>query len=113
MSAVSRGDQDLRAPGTYVSKGTWPDAQLTGPPVVRYAQDFSRSLRDALGTMSLRQLARDASLSHSTLVAILSGQRWPDGLTIAKLEEALGSALWTGPHPKGWEAGPGEVQARS
>lgn len=61
-----------------------------------YAQLFARRLLRAVGDRSLREVARAAGLSHSTLLAVMKGDRWPDMVTIAKLEQALDTDLWPG-----------------
>lgn len=61
---------------------------------------FARRLREAIDDQagaSVRKVARDAGLSHATLLAILAGSTWADLYTVAKLEVALGRALWHGP----------------
>jgi transcriptional regulator with XRE-family HTH domain len=64
---------------------------------VRYAQGFALRLESSIGDRPVRDVARASELSHSTLLAILRGERWPDMVTIAKLEEALHTNLWPGP----------------
>lgn len=86
----------LRAPATYVVSGVWPNAELSGPVFLEYAQAFARILVDQIGERSIRDVGRDAELSHSTLLAVLSGTRWPDMVTVAKLELALSADLWPG-----------------
>ncbi len=61
-----------------------------------YAQLFARRLEQAVGDRPLREVARAAGLSHSTLLAVMRGHRWPDMVTIAKLEQALDVDLWPG-----------------
>ncbi len=59
-----------------------------------YAQRFAASLAGAVRGQSLRQVAREADISHSTLLAVMAGARWPDMITVAKLEESLDLDLW-------------------
>ncbi len=56
-----------------------------------------REAVDAKADGSVRKVARVAGLSHATLLAILGGATWADLYTVAKLEVALGEALWRGP----------------
>src|SRR5436190_14007978 len=91
------GVRGLRRPASYMASGGWPHGRVEGPRIVRYAQGFALRLEEAIGDRPLRDVARSAELSHSTLLAILRGDRWPDMVTIAKLEEALRSDLWPGP----------------
>jgi hypothetical protein len=48
-----------------------------------------------MGEASIRSIARDANIDHNVLRTVLSGDSWPDLITIAKLELTLGS-LWPG-----------------
>ncbi len=59
-----------------------------------YAQRFAANLVGAVRGRSLRQVAREADISHSTLLAVMAGARWPDMITVAKLEESLDLDLW-------------------
>ena len=52
------------------------------------------NLHEAMGERSLRELGRAAGIHHTTIRAILMGERWADLVTIAKLEQALGVRLW-------------------
>lgn len=89
----------------YVVGDAWPNAKLKGPRLVLYAQVFARRLQAAIDERSLREVARLAGISHSTLLAVMAGQRWPDMVTIAKLEEALDVDLWPGPEVRGGSEG--------
>ncbi len=87
----------LRPPATYVSAGFWPDGPVAGPRVVLYARAFAQAVGRAIGDRTIRDVARGAEISHTTLLAVLHGERWPDMVTIAKLEESLQQDLWPGP----------------
>ena len=88
---------NLNSPASYTSMGDWPRGAVDGPRVVLYAQAFAQALQEAVGSRSIRDVARAADLSHTTLLAVLHGERWPDMVTIAKLEETLQVELWPGP----------------
>jgi lambda repressor-like predicted transcriptional regulator len=64
--------------------------------VVTYARLFALRVASLMDERSLRDVARLAGLSHSTLHAVLGGDRWPDMVTIAKLEDAFDAELWPG-----------------
>lgn len=85
------------SPAGYVVRGSWPSGRVAGPRVVEYALAFAQALDQAIGDRPVREVARRAELSHSTLLAVLHGERWPDMITIAKLEECLQADLWPGP----------------
>lgn len=72
--------------------GEWPHGRTQGPAEV--AQQIARALQDGLEQRSVRQAARDADLQHTTVLALLNGQRWPDFVTLVKLEDALQVPLW-------------------
>jgi transcriptional regulator with XRE-family HTH domain len=90
------GRSGLLAPVTYVARGSWPAAVLDGPRVAIYAQLFAARLAQQIEGRTLRDIAQIAGISHSTLHAVLNGDRWPDMVTIAKLEDALNAELWPG-----------------
>lgn len=82
------------SPRDQLVAGEWPNGDASGPAEV--AQELARALTAALARQgrSVRQVARDADLQHTTVLALLHGERWPDFVTVVKLEEALGEGLW-------------------
>ena len=74
----------------------WPFGEIDGGIPARYAQRFSARLQEAIGTRSYRAIARESGVSHGTISALVRGDTWPDLITIAKLEWALGRVLWPG-----------------
>ncbi len=93
MSPRQRG---LRPPAEYLISGEWPTGILRGPIEAEYARQFALRLATAMGDRPIREVARAADVSHTTVIAVLSGGRWPDMATVAKLEVALASNLWPG-----------------
>lgn len=92
MPRTPRPSPAVLAPG-------WPDVPSTDA-AGEAARQFASRLRgsiDAKAEGSVRKVARAAGLSHATLLAILAGATWADLYTVAKLEVALGEALWHGP----------------
>lgn len=81
-------------PNSYLVSGVWPDGEVVGPTPARYAAEVGRRLQAAVGGRPLREIAELADLDHTTLWAVLRGDRWPDLVTLAKLEEALDLRLW-------------------
>lgn len=81
-------------PRSFLVSGVWPDGKIEGPAPAHYAATVARRLRDAVGERSLRTVAELADLDHTTLWAVLRGERWPDLVTISKLEAALDVRLW-------------------
>lgn len=80
-------------PLSYVVSGTWPEAELSEPVAV-YAQDVARRLKAAVAETGYRSVGRAAGLDHTTVMSVVRGERWPDLITIAKLELALDLRLW-------------------
>ena len=90
-------------PVTYIVKGgAFPEGPYLWetPSEVYLAAGLARRLKDKIGKESIRYVAKKAQLSPQTLVNILHGNTWPDLLTIARLEEALGTRLWGSEHRK-------------
>ena len=90
------------APRDYVSRGSWPAAELRdeAPVSAVYGQAFAQRLAIALkgrGDLSLRAVEREAKVSRRTIERALSGDVLPDFGAIARLEEWLGVELWPGP----------------
>ena len=85
-------------PVSYLADGVWPDGELVAdaPPAARYVAHIARQLRAALEGHTLSELSRRADVNRSTIQDLLAGRFWPDVVTLAKLEQALGATLW--PH---------------
>lgn len=81
-------------PRSYLRSGSWPTGTVEDPPEAVYAAEVARRLKAAIGERSLRAVAREAGLDHTTVRAVLAGDRWPDLVTIARLETALDARLW-------------------
>lgn len=81
-------------PRSFVVSGVWPDGQVEDVVPARYAAEVVRRLRDTVGVRSLREVAAAADLDHTTVWAVLRGDRWPDLVTISKLEVVLEVRLW-------------------
>lgn len=87
--------QNVRTkPLEYLRGGTWPDAELEPYPPAVFAQVFSRNLRAVVGSLSLREVGRRAELNARTVQLLLTGQSWPDMVSVSKLEAAFGQLLW-------------------
>lgn len=81
-------------PRSYLREGSWPAGLLQGPPEAHYAAEVARRLAAAVGERSVRAVAREAGLDHTTVRAVLEGERWADLVTISRLEQALEVRLW-------------------
>jgi len=76
--------------------GSWPDGDLLpeAPPEAWTAQAITVALQRAVLATSPRSLAAEADLAHTTIYDLLTGRTYGDVITIARLEAALGLALW-------------------
>lgn len=81
-------------PHSYVVAGEWPDGKLDGQVLAEYVRQVAVRLDEAIGGRSVRDVAREADLQHTTVLGLLKGESWPDLVTIAKLEQELGVRLW-------------------
>jgi transcriptional regulator with XRE-family HTH domain len=64
----------------------------------RVAQALARRLQAAIDAQgwSVAELSRRSGVARYTIAKALAGEAWPDLLTIANLERALGADLWPG-----------------
>ena len=64
----------------------------------RVAQAMAARLKAALDQRgwSVARLSRESGVARFTIAKALSGEAWPDLLTIASLEKALDCDLWPG-----------------
>lgn len=83
------------SPSEHVLGGEWPDGSFDAYDA-EVAAGFVRNLQVAIGSRSLREVARQAGIHHTTVMRILAGDVWPDLSSIARLELALGCPLWPG-----------------
>ena len=81
-------------PRSYIASGEWPVGKVEGPAEARYAAEVAKRLATAIEGQSLLSVAREAGLDHTTVRALAEGVRWPDLITIARLEQSLGVRLW-------------------
>lgn len=60
------------------------------------AQAVSRALAEAMAEqkMSANALAKASDVNRQVIAHVLAGKVWPDLLTVANLEGALGVPLW-------------------
>jgi hypothetical protein len=82
-----------------IQPGQWPDGEVQegdGMVPARYAQGLALRLGQAIGSRSFRQIARISGVSHGTVSHVFAGLSWPDLITVARLEWALGQPIWPG-----------------
>lgn len=97
MVAMTRPSSIRGAPRTHVPTGPsgqdWTD-NLSELVPVRYAQLLARNLNRALERVSVDDLADDTGVDRTTIWALRTGRRWPDLVTISRLEWGLHTRLW-------------------
>lgn len=76
------------APNAGDSDG-WPSTPRPDA-VSETARRLVVNVLERMGDASIRSVAREANLDHNVLRTMLSGETWPDLVTIAKLEQTLG-----------------------
>jgi len=89
------------SPREYVVRGEWPDGQLQcgAPYEAQKAAAIANRLQGVIGDRSLRAVAALSGISIGTLHNLLTGKTWGDVVTIARLENALSTDLWSGSLP--------------
>lgn len=93
---MPRRRDPLDPPRDYVED--WPNGVI-GPDVpvaVAYMQRIVVAAEQAMEEQGLtrRAVADMTNLDRSTLRLMLNGYKWPDMVTILKLEQALGTTVW-------------------
>jgi hypothetical protein len=83
--------REFVAPG-----GDWPDGPfLSGTPQeIVYAAHLAARLRELVGEQTVVALAHSVGVTRSALHGILNGSRWPDAVTIARIELGTQQPLW-------------------
>ena len=86
-------------PAAWLHSGVWPDGPLAShaPPEAVTARAIAINLALAIEGRSVRELAADADLAHTTVYDLLAGKTYGDVITIARLESTLKRPLWPGP----------------
>lgn len=96
-----RSERDA-APRQWLVAGEWPEGEFheDAPDTVAYAVEIAKALEKALGGETKASVAASAQIQRTVLYRILEGASWPDSLSVAKLELALGAKLWPADPPK-------------
>jgi ribosome-binding protein aMBF1 (putative translation factor) len=98
LHLVPQGDARRLPPRDYRVSGAWPEAVLMDHHGARVAQALAARLQVAIEERgwSVAELSRRSGVARYTIAKALAGEAWPDLLTIAHLERALGADLWPG-----------------
>ena len=86
----------MRRPVDYLVSGEWPTGRVVGPIAAEYARAIASVLAATLNErdLSIYEAARRCSISRDTLARAMSGETYPDLLTLARLESGLGIPIW-------------------
>ena len=106
---MPRRREPLKPPREYVVKGQqWPYCDLVpGAPVAAAVlQTICVRARAEINRQGVTQhsVAAMANLDPSTLRLVLNGYKWPDMVTIVKMEQNLQASLWPHGYPTGGES---------
>ncbi|MFH8564614.1 multiprotein-bridging factor 1 family protein [Streptomyces sp. NPDC017988] len=95
---MPQGDARRLPPRAYCADGVWPEALMTDHHGAKVAQALAVRLKAAIEARgwSVAELSRVSGVARYTIAKALAGEAWPDLLTIANLEKALGEDLWPG-----------------
>ncbi|MFI6940379.1 multiprotein-bridging factor 1 family protein [Streptomyces sp. NPDC050418] len=98
------GSERARKPYLYVVRGQWPYAVMEPDIAAQVAQAVGRSLLEAMTRqeLSANTLAKKSRVNRQVIAHVLAGKAWPDLMTVARLENALGVMLW--PRHVDWPA---------
>ncbi|MFC8412528.1 MULTISPECIES: helix-turn-helix domain-containing protein [Streptomyces] len=90
------GTRRGKKPREYVKGGVWPYAVMDELLGARVAQAVARALAEAMERqkISANALAQASDVNRQVIANVLAGAVWPDLLTVASLEGALGERLW-------------------
>lgn len=90
------GTRRGKRPIQYALDGHWPYAVMDDLLGARVAQAVSRALAEAMERkkISANALAQASEVNRQVISNVLAGVVWPDLLTVASLEGALGERLW-------------------
>lgn len=92
------------APVEYLLAGeSWPGGRLRkdAPAEAALAAGIASRMVEAMGGLSIRELARRSDVSPQTVSNLVAGRTWGDVVTLARIERALGVALWGNEHHEG------------
>jgi hypothetical protein len=84
-------------PRSFVQRGgTWPDGPFTPgtPPEILHAAHVATRLRQLTDESTVVALACTVGVTRSALHGILNGSRWPDAVSIARIELATDQPVW-------------------
>ncbi|MEU9348022.1 helix-turn-helix transcriptional regulator [Streptomyces sp. NPDC048278] len=90
------GNRRAKKPCAYVADGLWPHAVMDRHLGAQVAQAVARALAEAMERqkVSANALAQASDVNRQVIANVLAGTVWPDLLTVANLEGALGEPLW-------------------
>ncbi|MFJ8991601.1 helix-turn-helix domain-containing protein [Streptomyces sp. NPDC102279] len=93
---MAGGTRRSKRPCEYALDANWPYAVMDGHRPAQIGQAIARALSEAMERqgLSANALASAADVNRQVITYVLRGETWPDILTVASLEIALGEMLW-------------------
>ena len=84
----------LGRPHEYAVPGAFPEPRDDAPDVPKRLLATVAAINEVTDEYGVREAARRAAISHSTLSRTVTGEIWPSSVTVASLETAFGIELW-------------------
>lgn len=94
VAAMTRPESIRGAPRDHAPDPTTWTRDLSDLVPVRYAQQLARNLDRAIEGITVDDLAERTGVDRTTIWGLRTGRRWPDIVTISRLEWGLGTRLW-------------------
>lgn len=84
----------LGHPTNYCPKGKFPQPLKSAPAAAVHLLAVAGRIKDLTDEHGVREVARQADLSNSTLSRTVTGEIWPSAIAIASLEQAYQIQIW-------------------
>lgn len=84
----------LDRPTEYSNPGKFPTPKRGTEEAIKRLLAVAASIIELTDEHGVREVGRQADISHSTLSRTVNGEIWPSSITIARLEAAFDCTLW-------------------
>ena len=84
----------LGPPVDHAKAGRFPQPKKSEPDAVKHLLAVTARITELTDKYGVREVARQADISHSTLSRTVSGRLWPSAVMVARLEAAFDCNLW-------------------
>ena len=84
----------LDRPTDHSNPGKFPTPKRGSDDVVKHLLGVVAAIIELTDEYGVREVGRQANISHSTLSRTVNGEIWPSSVTIARLEAAFDCSLW-------------------